>query len=162
MSPGRMTPERTTREGRPAVTATRPRIAALAAAVAGLAVSIYLTYEHYNANSSLACPRTSTVDCQKVTTSSWSSIAGVPVAVLGLSYFVVMVAVLALPTVRREVQLARGALAAAGVLMVFWLVYVELFKVDAIGLWCTAVHVLTVVMFACTLWLVSATESAPA
>jgi uncharacterized membrane protein len=31
--------------------------------------------------------------------------------------------------------------------MVFYLVYVELFRVDAICLWCTGVHLTTIVLF---------------
>jgi uncharacterized membrane protein len=31
--------------------------------------------------------------------------------------------------------------------MVFFLVWAELFRIDAICLWCTAVHVITVVLF---------------
>jgi Vitamin K epoxide reductase family len=42
---------------------------------------------------------------------------------------------------------ARLALSGAGAVMVFYLVYVELFRVDAICLWCTAVHLTTIVLF---------------
>ncbi|HET6876070.1 MAG TPA: vitamin K epoxide reductase family protein [Jatrophihabitans sp.] len=131
---------------------TASGVLALAAAVLALAVSAYLTVEHYNTSLGLACPETGTINCQKVTTSTYSVIAGVPVAVVGLVYFVVMTVLLALPTRRREVEVLRLVGAAAGVGMVFYLVYVELFQVDAICLWCTAVHVLTVVMFAAVLW----------
>jgi uncharacterized membrane protein len=127
-------------------------ITALVAAGAALCVSIYLTIEHYNRSVLLACPENSAINCAKVTTSRWSHIAGVPVAVIGLGYFVVMTALLAVPTARRQVQLLRVALAGCGVLMVLYLVYVELFEVNAICLYCTAVHVLTVVMFGATLW----------
>ena len=40
----------------------------------------------------------------------------------------------------------------AGVGMVVYLIWVELFRVDAICLWCTAVHVCTVVLFTTVLW----------
>ncbi len=36
--------------------------------------------------------------------------------------------------------------------MVLWLVYVEIFKVDAICLWCTGVHVVTLLLLVTTLW----------
>jgi len=39
----------------------------------------------------------------------------------------------------------------AGVAMVLHLVYAELFQIDAICLWCTTVHVITVVLFAVVL-----------
>ncbi len=48
------------------------------------------------------------------------------------------------PNVRRM----RLAAASAGMASVLYLVWVELFRVDAICLWCTAVHVLTFTLFA--------------
>lgn len=125
---------------------------ALGAAVAALGVSTYLTIEHYDQSITLACPENSTINCAKVTTSSWSVAAGVPVAVAGLAFFLVMTAVLvlALRSVRWSAIAVAGA--AVGVLGALYLVGVELFAVDAICLWCTAVHVLTLVMFAAVLW----------
>lgn len=131
-----------------------PRTAAgrttLVLAVLGLAVSVYLTIEHYSSSTTLACPATSAFDCLKVTTSSWSSIAGVPVAVLGLVFFIVMTG-LALATGRLAADL-RVVAAVVGSLMVLWLVYVELFKVDSLCLWCTGVHVLTLALLGTTTW----------
>ena len=123
------------------------------AAVVGLAVSTYLTIEHFTSSTLLACPESATINCQKVTTSKWSHIAGVPVAVLGLAYFVVMVA-LVLPVAWRNPRLdaVRIAGTVAGAAMVLYLVWVELFRVDAICLWCTAVHICTVVLLGAVLW----------
>ena len=50
----------------------------------------YLTYEHYDTAAVLACPSTGAIDCIKVTTSTYSKVFGVPVALLGLLYFVAM------------------------------------------------------------------------
>ncbi len=36
--------------------------------------------------------------------------------------------------------------------MVLWLVYVELFLVDAICVWCTSVHAITVLLLSAVLW----------
>jgi uncharacterized membrane protein len=102
---------------------------------------------------SLACPESATINCTKVTTSKWSHVAGVPVSVLGLVFFVAMVA-LCSPFAwrRRALDQVRVAAAAVGVLSALYLVWIELFKVDAICLWCTAVHVCTLVLFAVALW----------
>lgn len=136
------------------MTPTVPRTAAgrttLVLAVLGLAVSVYLTIEHYSASTTLACPATSAFDCLKVTTSTWSVIAGVPVAVLGLVFFVVMTA-LSLVAGRVAADL-RVAAAVVGSLMVLWLVYVELFEVDSLCLWCTGVHVITLALLGTTMW----------
>lgn len=40
----------------------------------------------------------------------------------------------------------------AGMVMVLWLVYVEIFKVDAICLWCTGVHVVTLLLVTILWW----------
>ena len=127
-------------------------VIALGIAVIALGISIYLTVEHYDSSLTLACPESATVNCAKVTTSRWSSIAGVPVALLGLLYFAVMAVLLAIPRDHPRLLLARVLGASAGVLMVLWLVYVELLLVNAICLWCTAVHVLTVALFVVVLW----------
>lgn len=117
----------------------------------GLAVSVYLTVEHYTASTTLACPDTGALNCLKVTTSEQSAILGIPVAVLGLVYFVVMTGLSVLwRSTSRELRLGRLAFTAVGVLFVLWLVAAELFTLDAICLWCTAVHVLAVGLFAVT------------
>ena len=123
----------------------------LVLSVLGLAVSVYLTIEHYSSSTTLACPDTGALNCLKVTTSEQSAILGIPVAVLGLVYFVVMLGLSLLwHSPRADIRLGRLVFAGIGVLFVAWLVYAELFILDAICLWCTAVHVLTVGLFAVT------------
>jgi uncharacterized membrane protein len=123
----------------------------LGLSVLGLAVSVYLTFEHYSSSTTLACPDTGALNCLKVTTSEQSKIFGVPVALLGLLYFAVMTGLSLLwRSPRREIRLGRLAFAALGVPFVAWLVYAELFTLDAICLWCTAVHVLAIGLFAVT------------
>ena len=120
-------------------------------ALLGLGVSVYLTYEHYSTSVTLACPDTGAINCVKVTSSSYSELAGVPVALLGLLYYVGVVA-LCLPVAWRAtsplVSRLRIAALAGGVGFVVYLVWAELFRIDAICLWCTVVHVSTVVLFA--------------
>lgn len=117
--------------------------------VAGVSVSGYLTYEHYTTSSTLACPNTGVLNCLKVTTSAESKLLGIPVALLGLLFFVGM-AVLCLPALWRVApQLAWVRLGAslAGVAMVVYLIYVELFVLDAICVWCTAAHAIALALF---------------
>lgn len=130
-----------------------PRWAAPATIVtsaAGLALSVYLSVEHFTASTTLACPETGVVNCQKVTTSEASTVVGVPMAVLGVLFFAGML-LAGLPSAWRSpsVVLRRGrvGLAAAGAASVIYLVYVELFVVNALCLWCTAVHVVALAGF---------------
>lgn len=131
----------------------RASLASLAFALTGLAVSIYLTVEHFTGSTALACPENSAINCAKVTTSSWSRFVGMPVAVLGLAYFAGMT-LLVLPVAWRYRALApvRMTGAIAGMVMVIYLVWAELFRIDAICLWCTVVHVCTLGLFASVLW----------
>jgi uncharacterized membrane protein len=127
------------------------RLGSLIVSLAGLAVSAYLTVEHYSSSTTLACPETGVVNCVKVTTSSYSTLLGVPVALLGLLFFAAMSALCAPVAWRASnpwVSRARLVGAVAGVAMVVYLVWAELFRIDAICLWCTVVHALTVALFA--------------
>ena len=47
----------------------------------------------------------------------------------------------------RALRTLRVGAAASGVGLIVWLVYVELFRLDAICLYCSAVHAITVVLF---------------
>ena len=122
--------------------------ASLALSLAAVGIASYLTVTHYSDPAALACPDTGIVNCTLVTTSSWSVMLGVPLAVLGLVWAVVMTA-LTVPWAWRSagpwVDRARLAVSGAGAAMVLYLVYVELFRIGAICLWCTAMHVTAVV-----------------
>ena len=130
------------------------RVAAPLLCLAGLGVSAYLTIAHYNARVILACPETGIVNCAKVTESPQSAILGVPVALLGLLYFAA-IGPLHLPAAWRSesglVRRVRVGAAVAGILMVLYLIYTELFTLDALCLWCTAVHAVTFLLFVVTL-----------
>jgi uncharacterized membrane protein len=138
-----------------------PGVVGTVASVAGICVAGYLTYEHFTSSSTLACSDNSVVNCLKVTTSSYSEVAGVPVAVLGLVFFAVML-VLQLPQMWRRpeplIRWARVGWSVVGVGTVLYLLFAELFEIDAVCLWCTAVHALTLVLFGTT---VVATVSYP-
>ena len=122
----------------------------------GFGIAGYLTFEHYTSSTSLTCPAGGgAVNCLKVTTSIYSMIHGVPVALLGLVFFAVM-GVLQSPPAwrshRSEIRAARVVWSLIGVGTALWLVYAELFKIDAICLWCTSVHVLTLLVFITTVF----------
>ena len=116
----------------------------------GVATASYLTYAHYSDPSVLACSDKGSINCAKVTTSAESHFLGMPVAVLGLAFFIGMI-VLCLPQSWRRpepvIRYARLAATLVGVAMILWLVYAELAIIKAICLYCTLVHGLTLVLF---------------
>jgi uncharacterized membrane protein len=134
----------------------RSAYAALAISVIGLGIATYLTIEHYTGSTTLACSDKGTINCQKVTTSQWSHLGPIPVALLGLIFFVAMT-VLCTPLAWqvRMLDILRVAGAVAGVVSALYLVWVELFRVDAICLWCTGVHVCSLLLLGFVLWATS-------
>ncbi len=141
--------------------APRSALVSLGLALVGLGISIYLTYEHYTGNKTLACSENSTVNCAKVTTSAWSHVGPVPVAVFGLIFFVGMTA-LCLPWAwqYRVLDPLRLLGVVVGIGSALYLVWVELFRVDAICLWCTGVHVITLLLLGAVLWTSSEARAA--
>jgi uncharacterized membrane protein len=115
------------------VTDRRLRRIAIVLALIGLGVAGYLTYVHYEGIESV-CGLGG--DCEKVQTSEWADLAGVPVALLGLIGYATILATL---FVEREEALVAGALVAlVGFGFSAYLTYRELFSIDAICPWCVA------------------------
>jgi uncharacterized membrane protein len=129
--------------------------ATFALALAGLGVSIYLTIAHFTESTLAGCSETKgLVNCTKVTTSAQSYVFGIPVAVLGLAFYVFAVAIMspwAWRAARREIHLLRIASLVAGIGFVLYLLYAELFIIGSICLYCTSVHVITFVLFVLTM-----------
>jgi uncharacterized membrane protein len=124
-------------------------IATLLLSIFGLGVSTYLTITHFDKHA-LVCVSNATFNCEQVTTSPQSEIFGIPVAMLGLAFFVPMIA-LCLPvawrSIDRRIHLARLILSITGVGMILYLIIAELFLIKAICLWCSSVHLITFILF---------------
>ena len=111
----------------------RLRAAGVALALAGLALSGYLTWVRYSGGVPICGGEGG---CETVQASRWSEVAGVPVAVLGLAgYGSLLVALLPSGDGARA---AAAFLALAGLGFSGWLTYLELFEIEAICVWCVA------------------------
>jgi uncharacterized membrane protein len=130
--------------------------ALIAIAIAGLVISIYLTATHANAVP-LVCTTGSVVNCSSVTHSAYSVIPGtsISISILGVVWFLtngVLAGITWLgersrrpePSWIRPLQLAW---AAAALLAVLYLVYVEVVVLHQICEWCTVVHLLVLASF---------------
>jgi uncharacterized membrane protein len=128
----------------------------LVLALLGLAVSAYETYAHYSGNHLAGCPSTptGTFDCSAVITSPQSMVFGVfPVAVLGLAFYVFLVAIMtpwAWRARRREVAWLRLASMIVGMGFVMYLIYAEVYQIQEVCEYCTGVHILTFLLFCLT------------
>ena len=147
------------------------RWSTFALAILGLGVSAYLTYTHYAESALAGCTETSgAINCGKVTTSPQSIVFGIPVAVLGLAFYVFLAAIMspyAWRSGRREIAVARLVSVVVGVGFVLYLLYAELFQIGSICLYCTSVHVITFLLFVLTglaaaIWGLAPRQAVPA
>ena len=106
-------------------------------ALVGLGIAAYLTYIHYAGLHPLCL---ASGGCEKVQSSHWSKLAGIPVATIGLVGYAAILALLFVPG---EAGLAGCALVAlVGFGFSAYLTYVELFRIHAVCQWCVASAIL--------------------
>lgn len=107
------------------------RLAVGAVALAGVAVSAYLTWVHYQPEA-LVC--TTTGGCETVQQSEYATMAGIPVALLGvIAYAAVLVSTVIDTPAARAVT---AAIAIAGVGFAAYLILLQAFVIDAWCVWC--------------------------
>ena len=109
------------------------RAASAAIALAGLGIATYLAAVHY-AGGTPACAIAH--GCATVQQSQYASLAGVPVAVLGVAGYLAILASLIRDGEGWRTASAFASLAGAG--FSGWLTYVEIAVIDAICVWCVA------------------------
>jgi uncharacterized membrane protein len=106
------------------------RRAMLVLTLVGIGIASYLTYVHYQELS----PICSTGGCERVQSSRYAMVAGVPVPVIGLIGYV---AILISLFVRGELaRLATALMTIGGFAFSVYLTFLELFRINAICQWC--------------------------
>jgi uncharacterized membrane protein len=116
------------------VTPRALRLCTAVLALLGITIAGYLTWVHY-AGLDPVCVGGGG-GCERVQSSRWAELAGIPVAVLGLAGYVAILTSLVLPdALGRQ---AAAFLALVGLGFSAWLTYVELFEIEAICQWCVA------------------------
>ena len=119
-----------------------------------MAASSYLTYSHY-ADETTICAGVGS--CELVQTSEYSVIGSVPVALMGLAYFVAVAVLASARLVRIPLALewatpAAFTMAIGGTAFVGYLTAVELFVLEAICPWCVSVAVMTAISLLFVVW----------
>jgi uncharacterized membrane protein len=112
------------------ISATLGGLAAIGAAISG-----YLTYVHMTDRPVICGGQAS---CATVQSSEYASIGGVPIALLGLLFYLVIAALALAAVVRSGALLALFGLALGGVLYSAYLTWVEVAVLEAICFWCVA------------------------
>jgi uncharacterized membrane protein len=110
----------------------RLRAAIAALAVAGLGIAAYLTTVHY----AHVAPVCVNGGCEKVQASSYSELAGVPVALLGMIGYLLLIATAWLRGV--SPALAGAAVALLGLCFSGYLLWAQLGPIGAVCQWCLA------------------------
>lgn len=121
-------------------------IISLILATVGLALSLYLTYVHYNIDA-LVC---GTGGCEIVQTSQYSEMFGIPIAIFGDIMFVALI----FGVILRERLTEHADLIGTGIVMVllmavlYWayLSYLEANVIHAWCQWCIATSLVTLTM----------------
>ena len=130
-------------------------------AIIGLGISAYETYAHYSGGKLLGCPAgAGTFNCQAVITSSQSMVFGViPVAVLGLAFYVLIAVPIMSPWIWQlrlsEVSLIRLGSMIVGMGFVMYLIYAEVYQIGQVCEYCTGVHIVTFLLFCMTVFAVA-------
>ncbi|HEV7585151.1 MAG TPA: vitamin K epoxide reductase family protein [Solirubrobacteraceae bacterium] len=124
------------------------RIAMLVLTVVGLGLASYLTYVHYSGIKP-ACSLGGS--CEKVQTSAYSHLAGVPVALMGLIGYVSILILLLAPE-NETTRFATVAVTIVGFGFSAYLTYRELFSIHAICEWCVSSAVVMTVLVILAVW----------
>jgi len=117
--------------------------------VLGLVDAAYQTYTHYSGSGLMGCSGSGD-PCFQVQHSAQAYVFGIPVAVLGVAFYVFMVAICSPWAWKSEMPaIARLRLASVGIGMCFvlYLIYAELIEVGRICPYCTSVHIITFLIF---------------
>jgi uncharacterized membrane protein len=123
-------------------------------ALVGVFVAAYLAFYKAGLIGSLAC---GTGSCETVQQSPWAKFLGVPVAVWGVGYYLVVFALAFAATLERwaddrRITLTLVIMTAWGVIFSAYLTYLELFVIRAICRYCVVSAVLALIVFALSLW----------
>jgi len=124
------------------------RRAVIVLSLIGVGIAGYLTWVHY-AGLEVVC-LAGGGGCEKVQSSDYAELAGVPVALLGLlGYVGILGSTLLLPD--EEGRLAAAFLALVGFGFSMYLTWAELFRIHAICQWCVASAVIMTALMILTL-----------
>ncbi len=125
------------------------RITLLVLTVIGVGLATYLTVIHYAGIKPL-CGRSGGT-CEKVQTSQYSELVGVPVALIGLLGYIAILGTLLVPEDERS-RFATAALTLGGFGFSAYLTYREVFSLKEICEYCVSSAILLTILMCLSLW----------
>lgn len=123
-------------------------------AIAGLLDTSYLAYKHY-AQDPLAC---SLIEgCDRVTNSAYSQVYGIPLAFIGVIFYAIMIilALLYAGIRRKDIAILLSLGASAGFLASVYFVYLQIYVIQAICIYCMISAVTATLLFFTSLMLLT-------
>jgi uncharacterized membrane protein len=102
-------------------------------AVAGVAVSSVSLYEHFAASKTSFCDFSQSFNCDIVNRSAYSTVLGVPVALIGIIGYLLIIALATIYRNKAETPVLLLIASAAGLGFALYLTYIEKF---VLGVWC--------------------------
>ena len=140
----------------PTVTASTQRLMNLVAilAVCGIVVSGVSLQHHYATSKTAYCDIGETFNCDIVNRSEYSSLFGIPVALIGVFGYAALAVLATVYRGRRETPAMLFRAAGAGLAFALYLTYVE---ARVLGVWCilclsSLVAIATTTMLAGAIW----------
>jgi uncharacterized membrane protein len=102
-------------------------------AVAGIAVSSISLYEHFATSKTSFCDFSESFNCDVVNRSAYSTVLGVPVALIGIIGYLLIMALATIYRNQAETPVLLLIASAAGLGFALYLTYIEKF---VLGVWC--------------------------
>ncbi len=128
----------------------------LGLAIVGFTDATWLTVKHFTQT---IVPCSLTHGCELVTTSAYSSILGIPVALLGSIFYFTMITgtFIALESGNKKIFRYVTRLTIAGFLASLWFVAAQIFIIHAICQWCMGSAITSTLLFTLSFFVVSET-----
>jgi uncharacterized membrane protein len=123
-------------------------------AVCGIVVSSVSLQHHYATSKTAYCDIGETFNCDIVNRSEYSSIFGIPVALIGMLGYAALAGLATVYRERRETPAMLFSAAAAGLTFAVYLTYIE---ARVLGVWCilclsSLALITTTTVFAAVIW----------
>lgn len=120
----------------------------VATSVLGFFDAFYLTVKHYT-NSTPVC--SIIAGCEVVTTSVYSVILGIPVALLGVLYYIAVLgtSLILLSTPNKLLKTLLPYATVTGLAASAWFVYLQLFVIQTICIYCIGSATTSTILFVC-------------